>query len=151
MLRIKWWRGLGLSPPVPITCVHFNLSVGHSPQRWSDISSVSPQNLQVNGIDSLHLDRCPAKRSWLAAACIRVVRSFVLIHLVFFLCCVVGKTKKALADPHLVIIFHHCCHLCSTNNFISFLISPSVRKAGYSSWTATAFFLSPSRPPPCSL
>ncbi len=33
---------------------------GHSPQRWSDVTSVSPQSLQVDGRDSLHLDR------WLA-------------------------------------------------------------------------------------
>ncbi len=43
-------------------------SAGHSPQRWSDVSSVSLQSLQVDGRDFLHLDRCAAKRPWPDAA-----------------------------------------------------------------------------------
>ena len=53
------------------------------------------------------------KSMWPVAACIRVASSFVLIHLIIFLCCVMGTTKNALAFPHCGIALHDCCHLSS--------------------------------------
>ncbi len=114
-----------------------SLSAGHSPQRWSDVSSASLQSLQVDGRDSLHLGRCPAKRPWPVAAWVRVVSSFVLIPLVNFLCCVVGTAKNVLAVQHCGIVCHHCCHLCSA--FFPLFFLPVCARAGDKSWTVTVF------------
>ncbi len=64
----------------------------------------------------------------------------MLIHLMNFLCCVVGAAKSALAVPQCGIVFHHCCQFGTAILFISFLIFVSVRaRAGDESWMAMAF------------
>ncbi len=138
---ILWGRGLGLPPPGTLNCVCSSWSAGRSPQRWSDVFSVSLQSLQVDERYPLHLDRKPAKRLWSIAACVRVVSFLVPILWIIFLCCVVGTAKKALAVlPHCGIIFQNCCRLRSSIIFISFLISLYVHgRARCERWMATAF------------
>ncbi len=49
---------LDLPPVLPLNnWILSSSSAGHSPQRCRDVSSTSPQILQVDGRDSLHLDR----------------------------------------------------------------------------------------------
>ncbi len=62
------------------------------------------------GGDSLHLDKWPEKRLRPNTACMRAVSSFMLIHLIPLLRCVVGTAKKGLAIPLCEIVLHSCCH-----------------------------------------
>ncbi len=81
------------------------------------------EDLVVDETDLFHLDRWPAKRPWPVAACIKVVSSFVFIHLIIFLCCVEATAKKALVVPHCGNLFQHCCHLPTFSNYFHFFLN----------------------------
>ncbi len=137
-LKIIWWRSLGLPSHGIINCGCSSLSAEHSPQRWSDVSYVSPKRLQVDGKDSFHLDRWPAlKRPWCQYHSGELHSAH---HLNIFSSCVVGTTKKFFAVPHCRNILHQCFHLHSAIIYISFLFSLFVRRrTGCKRWTATTF------------
>ncbi len=75
------------------------LGAGHSSQIRSDVSFASPQNLQVDGRDPHHLYRWPSKTMWPVVAYMRVVISFILIHLIILFWCVMGVAWFCIVEP----------------------------------------------------
>ncbi len=84
------------------------LGAGHSSQIWSDVSFASPQNLQVDGNDPHHLYRWPSKTMWPVVAYMRVVNSFILIHLIILFWCVMGVAWFCIVEPCSTIAVFFC-------------------------------------------